>query len=214
MVDLKRPHCFIVWLLVCASPAGVWGKGRDSLDSFLRDFKTLTAKFEQTLLSEQGQQLEVSRGQVYLQRPGLFRWDYSAPYQQSIVADGERVWVYDKDLEQVSVKPFDSAVAETPALLLSGRTDLDREFEVSELGEADGLEWMRLKPRKEQAQYALIRLGFDGPRVKVMELLDNFGQTTRIVFSGEQRNARIDPALFKFVPPPGVDVLDAADAGE
>ncbi|MGH6635186.1 MAG: outer-membrane lipoprotein carrier protein LolA, partial [Gammaproteobacteria bacterium] len=95
VVDLKKPYCLIVWLLVCASPAGVWGKGRDSLDSFLRQFKTLTAKFEQTLLSEQGQQLEASRGQVYLQRPGLFRWDYFAPYQQSIVADGERVWVYD-----------------------------------------------------------------------------------------------------------------------
>ncbi|MGH8614438.1 MAG: outer membrane lipoprotein chaperone LolA [Gammaproteobacteria bacterium] len=213
MVDLKRPHCFIAWLLVCAATVA-WGNGRDHLDGFLRDFKTLTAKFEQTLVSEQGQQLEASRGQVYLQRPGRFRWDYFAPHQQSIIADGERVWVYDKDLEQVSVKPFDSAVAETPALLLSGRTDLDREFEVSELGKADGLEWIRLKPRKEQAQYALIRLGFDGPRVKVMELLDNFGQTTRIVFSGERRNGRIDPALFKFVPPPGVDVLDAADAGE
>ncbi|MGH8657226.1 MAG: outer membrane lipoprotein chaperone LolA [Gammaproteobacteria bacterium] len=211
---MKRSDCLIVWLLVCASPAGAWGKGRDHLDSFLRDFKTLTAKFEQTLLSEQGQQLEASRGQVYLQRPGLFRWDYSAPYQQSIVADGERVWVYDKDLEQVSVKPFDAAVTETPALLLSGSTDIDREFEVSELGKADGLEWMRLKPRKEQAQYALIRLGFAGPRVEVMELFDNFGQTTRIVFSGEKRNGRIDPALFKFVPPPGVDVLDAADAGD
>jgi outer membrane lipoprotein carrier protein len=205
---LRRFFWFSVTLLVFASP--LWGKGRDRLDGFLRDFKTLTAAFEQTLLTERGQRLEVSRGRVYLQRPGLFRWEYFAPYQQSIIADGKRVWVYDKDLEQVSVKPFDSAVAETPALLLSGRTDIQREFEVFELGKADGLEWMRLKPRKQQAQYTVIRLGFDGPRVEVMELLDNFGQTTRIAFSGQQRNVPIDPALFTFIPPPGVDVLDAA----
>ncbi|MDQ3774413.1 MAG: outer membrane lipoprotein chaperone LolA [Pseudomonadota bacterium] len=184
------------------------------LDEFLKGFVSLKARFEQVLLDEQGVERERSQGTFYLSRPGRFRWDYESPYQQSIVADGQRVYVYDQDLEQVTVKPLQKALGSTPALLLDGEVNIEERFVVSRGAPAEGLVWLELGPRdaraaRESGGYAQIRLGFAGPRLKRMDLRDNLNQTTRIEFKNAERNPSLDPSLFTFTPPEGVDVLDA-----
>lgn len=182
---------------------------REVLDAYLADFRTLQAQFEQTVINEKGRTLETSRGEVYLQRPGRFRWDYQKPYEQSIIGDGEKVWIYDKDLEQVTVRPMQKALGSTPALILgSDDTRIDERFNVSEDGAKDGAVWLTLLPKDAKNEYARVRLGFEGSSLRWMELFDNFGQTTRLQFSSEQRNAAIDSKLFTFTPPAGVDVTD------
>jgi len=184
------------------------------LDEFLKGLVSFKARFEQVLLDEQGVERERSRGTFYLSRPGRFRWDYESPYRQSIVADGQRVYVYDKDLEQVTVKPLQKALGSTPALLLDGEVNLEERFIVSRGAPAEGLVWLELGPKdaraaRESGGYAQIRLGFAGSSLKRMDLRDNLNQTTRIELKGEERNPNLEPSLFTFTPPAGVDVLDA-----
>ncbi len=196
---------------------GLWitpvGAGNEAtvLSRYLEGLTTLKAAFQQELIDESGVTRERSHGTFYLHRPGKFRWEYDRPYQQSIVGDGQRVWIYDKDLEQVTVKPVGTALGSTPALLLGGKVDLKEEFVVTERGEQGGISVLHLKPKRDEGQYTGIRLGFEGSMLRMMELRDNFGQTTRIRFVTQNRNAAIDPSLFVFTPPPGVDVIDAAE---
>ncbi len=201
-------------LALAASSAQAAAAATAPLDEFLKGLVTLKARFEQVLLDEQGVERERSRGTFYLSRPGRFRWDYESPYQQSIVADGQRVYVYDKDLEQVTVKPLQKALGSTPALLLDGEVNIEERFVVSRGAPAEGLVWLDLGPRdaraaRESGGYAEIRLGFAGARLKRMDLRDNLNQTTRIDFKNAERNPSLDPSLFTFTPPEGVDVLDA-----
>ncbi|MGH8585941.1 MAG: LolA family protein [Gammaproteobacteria bacterium] len=201
-------------LVLATGSAQAAGGATAPLDEFLKGLVRLKARFEQVLLDEQGVKRERSRGTFYLSRPGRFRWDYESPYQQSIVADGQRVYVYDKDLEQVTVKPLQKALGSTPALLLDGEVNLEERFVVSRGAPAEGLAWLDLGPKdaraaRESGGYAQIRLGFAGPRLKRMDLRDNLNQTTRIEFKNAERNPSLDPSLFTFTPPPGVDVLDA-----
>ncbi|MGH8480536.1 MAG: outer membrane lipoprotein chaperone LolA [Gammaproteobacteria bacterium] len=201
-------------LALAASSAQAAGAATAPLDEFLKGLVSLKARFEQVLLDEEGVERERSRGTFYLSRPGRFRWDYESPYQQSIVADGRRVYVYDKDLEQVTVKPLQKALGSTPALLLGEEVNLEENFVVSRGTPAEGLVWLELGPKdaraaRESGGYAQIRLGFAGPRLKRMDLRDNLNQTTRIEFKNAERNPKLDPALFTFTAPEGVDVLDA-----
>jgi len=185
--------------------------GHQLLDGFLKGLVSFQAKFVQRVTDEQGAQQQDSSGVVYLQRPGRFRWDYEKPYRQLIVADGKKVWVYDPELKQVTVKALDTALGNTPALLLGGDVDIGAHFDVSDGGTKDGLTWVWLKPKGRDNQYSAIGLGFDGERLAVMQLSDNLGQITSIRFSDEHRNPKLDPTLFEFTPPPGVDVLDAGN---
>ncbi len=201
-------------LVLAAGSARAAGGATAPLDEFLKGLVSLKARFEQVLLDEQGVERERSRGTFYLSRPGRFRWDYESPYRQSIVADGRRVYVYDKDLEQVTVKPLQKALGSTPALLLDGEVNLEERFVVSRGAPAEGLVWLDLGPKdaraaRESGAYAQIRLGFAGPSLKRMDLRDNLNQITRIEFKNAERNPSLDPSLFTFTPPPGVDVLDA-----
>jgi outer membrane lipoprotein carrier protein len=210
---------WIGWV-VCAALVPAAGSARAAggamapLDEFLKGLLGLKARFEQVLLDEEGVERERSQGTFYLSRPGRFRWDYESPYQQSIIADGQRVYVYDKDLEQVTVKPLQKALGSTPALLLDGEVDIEERFVVSRGTPTEGLVWLELGPRdaraaRESGGYARIRLGFAGPRLKRMDLRDNLNQTTRIELKNAERNPNLDPSLFTFTPPAGVDVLDA-----
>lgn len=191
------------------------GEGRQRLDAFMDGLVTLQAGFEQTLTDETGEVLETVTGTVYLNRPGRFRWDYEDPYHQSIIADGERIWIYDLDLAQVTVRPVDEALAATPAALLGDETDIEQTFQVSEMGEAEGLVWVRLIPRgaEDDGQYRGLDLGFENDSLRVMKVADNFGQVTWIRFGDERRNSALPAQLFQFTPPPGVDVLDATEGG-
>ncbi len=183
--------------------------GKAQLSAFLRGLSTLEAEFHQTLYDENLYEIEQSRGMCmfHLNRPNRFRWDYRQPEAQLIIADGEQVWIYDRDLAQVTVRTIDAALGATPAMLLSSDVPVEKNFEVTDLRPTGGLEWAGLKPRQPDSGFAHIRLGFDARGLKLMELTDNFGQLTRVEFKNVKRNTRIDPGAFEFEPPAGVDVM-------
>ncbi len=180
------------------------------LEAFLAEIRTLRARFVQEIVDEAGAPVQRSSGTVAVLRPGRFRWDYREPYRQLIVADGERLWIYDEDLAQVTVRPQAEALARTPLQILTGRAGRALEgFRVRELGLREGVEWVELSPAGDggEADFERILVGFDGPRLARMELVDAFGQTVRLRFEAVERNPQLDPSLFRFEPPPGVDVV-------
>ena len=161
----------------------------------------------QSLFDAAGEVVQESRGTMVLQRPGRFRWDYSQPYEQHIVADGQKLWIYDTELQQVTVKGLDNALGNAPINLLSQRRPLTEDFLVRELPSHDGLQWVELEPRIKDTDFTSITLGMDVEGMKVMELRDSFGQRTQIRFMDIQLNAATDPGMFDFQPPAGVDVV-------
>ncbi len=187
--------------------AATWAGARERLQGFYHNTHSLTAEFTQTVRDAKLVVVEDSRGLMALQRPGKFRWDYYAPHEQTIVADGNKVWLYDIDLEQVTVKPMDNALGNTPAQLLSTSRPLEESFVITELPNVGGLEWVELTPRDKDANFRSVRLGFDGDHLKQMELEDSFGQITLLTYSNIQRNPPLESSLFTFTPPQGVDVI-------
>lgn len=181
--------------------------GSAQLEAFFQDLDSLSATFEQTVLDPQGKTTQRMRGTVDLARPMKFHWRYTAPYEQDIVADGQRLWLYDHDLDQVTVKRLDENLRGTPAALLGSRQPLEESFLIHELPQRDGMAWVALRPRNEDTGFDSIRMGFSNGALAVMELLDSFGQTSIITFGGLQKNAAIPPENFTFTPPPGADVI-------
>jgi len=182
----------------------------DSLErfkSFLRDTQSARAAFEQQVYGRGGKLIQESKGSFVFQRPGRFRWTYAEPVDQLIVGDGERVWIYDRDLNQVTVRRLSRALGSTPAALLAGAADVEAAFELKDAGQRDALEWLEARPKESDAGFELIRMGFGPDGVQAMELVDHFGHTTRLRFGNLQRNPKVDPAEFRFQPPPGADVL-------
>lgn len=194
---------FLLWWAAAATAAPV-----DALDGFLSRVKTLTADFEQEVIDEHGNVSQRSEGRFYLARPGRFRWEYRKPYRQWVIADGSKVWFYDPDLEQVTVRPLDEALGSVPALLLSGQVRLQERFRVAGQGSEGGRAWMELRPRSENDVFRRLRVELQRGVLQSMELADNFGQLTRIRFHRLEINPRLDPELFRFSPPPGVDVFE------
>jgi outer membrane lipoprotein carrier protein len=174
---------------------------------YLRTTQSAQADFEQKVFDGRRTLLQTATGTFAFERPGRFRWVYATPTPQLIVGDGERVWIYDEDLAQVTVRRLARALGSTPAALLAGSADVAQAFEFTELGARDGLEWLEAKPRDAEAGFERIRLGMSAVGVEAMELIDHFGQTTQLRFSNIERNPTLDPARFRFTPPPGTDVL-------
>lgn len=180
----------------------------ERLQAFFAEQGSMRADFVQTVQAAAFAQPEQSSGTLLLQRPNRFRWDYTQPYQQQIVADGQRLWIYDVDLEQVIVKPMDAALGDTPALLLSGGGDVSERFEISAITDReDALQWVRLIPKQADTGFREIRLGFGPQHLLSMELVDGFGQQTRLVFSNVETGIELPEERFRFVPPKGVDVV-------
>lgn len=175
--------------------------------SFLRATQSARADFEQKVYGRDGKLTQESKGSFVFLRPGRFRWTYAKPVDQVIVGDGERVWIHDRDLNQVTVRRLSKALGSTPAALLAGASDVEAAFELSDAGPSEGLEWLEAKPKEREAGFDRIRMGFDTAGVAAMELVDNFGQTTKLRFHNLQRNPKLDPAEFRFEPPKGADVL-------
>ncbi len=145
---------------------------------------------------------------MQFERPGKFRWVYEKPYEQLIVGDGARIWFYDRDLDQVTVRKLDLAIGSSPAALLAGSSDIETNFSLSETGVREGTEWLEAKPKAKEGTFEWVRLGFTPEGIlKAMELQDNFGQTTVLTFSRVERNPKLSPDLFKFSPPEGADVI-------
>ena len=179
----------------------------DRFKAFLRTSQSARAAFEQKVYDRNRKLVQESSGSFVFLRPGRFRWVYQKPAEQLIVGDGQRVWIYDRELNQVTVRKLTNALGSTPAALLAGGSDIEAAFELSDAGTRDGLEWLEAKPRERDAGFERIRVGMGTGSVEAMELTDNFGQTTLLRFSGMLRNPKVDPADFRFDPPKGADVL-------
>jgi outer membrane lipoprotein carrier protein len=175
--------------------------------AFARTTQAARAEFEQKVVDRKGKVVQQSKGSFVFQRPGKFRWVYAKPADQVIVGDGERVWIHDRELNQVTVRKLSRALGSTPAALLAGSADVEAAFELSEAGTRDGLEWMEARPKEREAGFERVRMGFSASGVEAMELVDHFGQTTLLRFSNLARNPKVDAAEFRFTPPKGADVL-------
>jgi outer membrane lipoprotein carrier protein len=178
------------------------------LKSFLAASKAFSADFKQVLINELGNPVQTSYGVFYLQRPGKFRWNYAKPFQQEIVSTNNKVWFYDVDLEQVTVKKLDASVGSTPALLLSGQISLEDNFNMEEQGTEGDMQLIKLAPKKQESGFKYVSIGLQNGKLAGMELMDNFGQLTRIYFSNILINPTLKPSLFEFTPPKGVDVFE------
>lgn len=196
-----------VALLFAATPLLAQAGAVDRLQQFLGSTKTLKADFSQLVITRGGRKPQESSGVVTILRPGKLRWDIHKPYPQLIVSDGERVWIYDSELQQVTVRQVGKAIGGSPAALLSGSNDLERNFTLSEAGEREGMLWVEAVPKSGDSGFERVRIGFAGSDLKAMELQDSFGQTTLIRFSALERNPPLPPASFRFVPPAGVDIV-------
>jgi chaperone LolA len=177
------------------------------LPSYVKDFfsglHTLQADFDQQVTDDKNRPLQSSQGHMWIKRPGRFRWDYETPYRQQLVADGERLWSYDEDLEQVTVQKASDVLTSTPAMLLSGEEPLEEVFNIEEAGEQHVL----LVPKSDDSNVTRIHLYFSGKVLTRIKAEDNFGNTTTFSFTGFERNPALDKAIFTFTPPAGADVV-------
>ena len=181
--------------------------GADSLRQFFREVNSFSARFKQVVLDESLKPVQESSGTLWIERPNKFRWDYEKPYKQQIVADGKRLWVYDVGLQQATVRDLTGGLNDTPAMLLAGKGRLDDNFTIQPLDAQGNLTWVQLKPRDKDSGYDDIRIGFAQGKLRVIEMVDGFGQTTRVTLESPRENARIESARFSFTPPEGVDVV-------
>jgi len=189
-------------------PVSSFASGLDDLQRFYNEVKSYSASFEQKVVDENLRLLEASKGEFFIERPGKFRWHYTSPSEQLIVGDGMQVWIYDIELEQITHRQSDAAVSQTPAMLLSGEGDLGENFILEEAGQRNDLDWVRMIPKNQDSGFTDVRIAFAEGKLQLLEMKDNFGQTTQMSFSDVEENADISEDKFKFIPPPGVDVLE------
>ena len=208
-----RKLLYLVVLLLVSNAASAGAI--DRLHQFMDTTKTLRAAFTQIVIAKNGKRPQQSSGVMIFARPGKFRWQIEKPYSQLLVGDGDKVWMYDPELKQVTVKKVGNALGGTPAALLagesggkgSGKSTLEKDFTLREAGEREGLEWVEAIPKKQESGFEKLLLGFAGSDLKAMELFDNFGQTTSLYFTNIERNPTIAPSLLRFTPPAGIDVI-------
>lgn len=199
----------IVATALAALAAGAHAAGIDELHAFLDGAKNGRATFRQVVTAKSMRGEKVSTGTFAFARPGKFRWAYEKPWEQLVVGDGSKVWIYDKDLNQVVVRDLDAALGATPAALLAGDNALERNFTLVDGGSADGLAWIEATPKSGDSTFTKVRIGFRDKLPQAMELVDAFGQTTRLVFDRFEKNIALPADHFRFVPPAGADVVSA-----
>ncbi len=202
---MLRHVCALAAMVAAASP--VTAASLERFHSFIRGTQSARADFEQKVYDRNKKLVQESRGSFSFVRPGKFRWAFSKPYAQLIVGDGEKVWVHDSDLNQVTVRKLSHALGATPAALISGSADVEKSFDFTDSGDSEGLQWLDAKPKEKEAGFERIRMGFGASGIDAMELVDQFGQTTRLRFTNFERNPKLDPATFRFTPPKGADLL-------
>jgi outer membrane lipoprotein carrier protein len=189
------------------SPLSGVASSLERFSEFINGTVQARGEFEQKIFDSNRKLVQESRGVLAFSRPGKFRWTYVKPYAQLIVGDGSKIWIYDEDLKQVTVRKLDQALGSTPAALLAGNNEAMRAFRLSDKGSKDGLEWLEALPRDKEGNFERIRMGFSASGLQIMELVDGFGQTTVLKFNSLERNPKLDPALFRFSPPKGADVI-------
>ncbi len=198
-------------LLMAAWPAHAADDSLARVEAFLGSLKTIAADFEQIVRDNKGQITNHASGRLTLSRPDRFRWDYREPYLQTIVADGSKLWLYDADLEQVTVRPLEQGLGSTPAMLLSGSGKASDAFTGGPVQQRGALAWCTLQPTQQGSDFERVSLAFDAKgELAAMELVDKLGQATSIEFRGLVRNGKVDDSAFRFVPPKGADVIGNA----
>lgn len=183
------------------------GIGLKRLQVFMERVQTLRARFRQEILTDGRDLREQSAGELVFSRPGRFRWNYVQPYPRTVVADGTRLWLYEADLDQVTVRPLAAGLGDTPAALLTGGRDILERFEYVSSWSGEGVQWVRLRPRAPDADFDSVAIGFDGERPVRLELHDRLGQLTRLEFSDVHLNVPVADETFRFVVPEGADVI-------
>jgi outer membrane lipoprotein carrier protein len=203
---------FALSALALAAHAGAM----ESLENFVRTAKSGHADFTQVITAPardgQAARTKTSSGTFDFQRPNRFRFDYRKPFEQTIVADGQTLWLHDKDLNQVSQRKQAKVLGSTPAALIAASPDLDalkRDFELQALPDSNGLQWVQATPRQKEGQLTNMKVGFRGDQLAALEILDSFGQRSMLTFNNMQVNAGVNADAFRFVPPKGADVVQA-----
>lgn len=197
----------LLFILSLLLPFSAQAGGVDQLHAFFEKTQSLRADFRQTVVDSQGRKVQEVDGTMQLQRPGKFRWDYNKPYVQQIVGDGEKVWLFDPELNQVTVRTVDKAIGSSPAALLAGSKEIEKGFTLKDEGRQDELEWVLAIPKDKETGFEKVYLGFQNNLLKEMEMRDNFGHITVIEFSNLQLNPKLPAKSFSFVPPAGADVV-------
>lgn len=202
-----RPPAFslVAWALLTSVPAHA--DAVDALKSFVQEVKTGRAAFTQTVTSPDGGKTKTSSGSFEFSRPDRFRFAYTKPFEQLIVADGQKVWIYDADLNQVSSRKFSQALGATPAALLAGG-DLARDFDVIAEPSKDGLDWAKATPKAKDGAFESMRIGFKGKQLVAVEITDSFAQRSRLTFAQFTANVDLHAQSFQFSVPKGADVLE------
>ena len=197
----------LLLLLAVLLPGIAGASSVEVLKNLLEQTTTARARFAQIVLDRNMKMLQQATGTMQFSRPGKFRWEYDKPIEQTIVSDGSRVWLYDRDLNQVTVRRLDRALGSSPAALLAGSNEIEKSYTLASMGSQEGLDWLEAVPKAQDTAFERIRLGFGKSGLEVMELRDQFGQITVIKFSAIERNARIPQEAFRFTPPKGADVI-------
>lgn len=208
-----RKLILLLLLSLLAGSAFAASGARARLDAFARGLHSLQGDFQQTVFDSHGNITGSSHGTLALEAPRLFRWQVTGPYQQLIVADGTKVWVYEPDLEQATVRNQGAEEAHSPLTVLTDLSQLDSEFKSTDAGMHDGLEWLRLVSRSKDPQFEYAEIGFDATGPRRMVFKDTVGNRTEIRFSNWQRNVDLPADAFTFVPPRGTDVVGDAAGG-
>ncbi|NOX27714.1 MAG: outer membrane lipoprotein chaperone LolA [Gammaproteobacteria bacterium] len=208
---VKMIACLLVAILPSVSVSAE--EAKDKLDRFVLDLASMRAGFVQTVIDANGTIVDESEGTMSMLRPGRFRWDYTLPYEQHIITNGKRLWIYEPDLDQVTIKPYEAGVGETPALLLSGDSSVFERFTVSELEITDSdYEWLLLKPLDQESGYESIQMGFDENGFKVVRFSDDFGHHTQLEFIDIEANVTLAEDEFEFQEPEGIEII--SDPGQ
>jgi outer membrane lipoprotein carrier protein len=197
----------IALVLLCFSAPLFAESAVQDLEKFIASAKNVEADFTQLSLDEAGKPVQTSYGKFYLQQPGKFRWSYTKPYVQEIISKGDSVWFYDADLEQVIIKKIDQSIGDTPALLLSGTVDLKEKYSLTVEATKHGINWVKLVPKHEGSSFKHILIGLKVGLLIEMELSDNFGQLTKIMFDNLKLPKKLDKKLFEFDAPEGTDIF-------
>jgi outer membrane lipoprotein carrier protein len=196
----------LLGLLLLGTLPAARADAADALRSFVQDVKSGRASYTQTVTSPDGAKKKTSTGSFEFLRPNRFRFDYAKPYEQLIVADGQKVWLYDVDLAQVTVRPYDQALGNTPASILAGGA-IERDFTLKPEAAQGGLDWVQALPKATESNFRSLRVGFKGRELAALEIVDGFGQRSRLDFGHFESNVTLAPARFQFKAPAGVDVL-------
>jgi len=177
------------------------------LEMFIQQTNSLSASFEQQLVDQSGAIMQQSKGRLSMMRPGKFRWDYTKPYPQNIISNGVKIWMYDSELEQVNVRPYNQVLSTSPVNLLDKNQKLDIEFNVESMPQKEGQQWVKLTPKASESDFKEMYIGLINKQIKTMRFLDNFDQKTEITFDNLVVNPSFKAAFFEFDVPEGTDVV-------